>query len=123
MKTQTFNQNFTLDKNARRGLRAVPKTSGGFPEALTGDGLPFDSEQRYFYFDEQARTVRPADSLRRVDADWLGSLGFKVVLISKLRADKDTALSDGQNYFKSQIAELENLVESFETEKAKTAMN
>lgn len=117
MNAKTFNQNFQIDRTSKRGVKAVSKGAGGFPEALTGDGLPFNSEQRYFYFDESGRSVRSSESLRRIDADWLGSLGFKVIQIGKLRADRNAALSDGQTFFKNQIAELEKLVESFEAEK------
>ncbi|HEY0048120.1 MAG TPA: hypothetical protein VGB68_02460 [Pyrinomonadaceae bacterium] len=117
MKADEFNQDFELDKKARRGLRAVPKKPVGFPEVLTADGEPFDANQTYFYFDEQARTVRQTDGLRRVDAAWLGSLGFRVVLIEKLRSDRNAALDDGQAFIRNQIADFQKIIESFELEK------
>ena len=121
MKTERFNRQFEIDTTAKRGLKAKTKGSPGFAEALTGDGLPFNSEQRYYFFDESGRTVRQTVGFRRVDDFWLGSFGLRVVKIENLRLYKTDALGDGQEYFKSQIAELEKLVESFELEKTENS--
>ena len=121
MKTESFNKNFTIDTKTKRGIKALPKHGGGYPETLTADGTPFNSENKYFFFDESTQKVRDTISLRRVDAEWLGGFGLRIVKIENLRSNKPDALSDGQGFFKKQIESLNEAIQNFETEKASGA--
>jgi hypothetical protein len=116
MKTSEFNKKFDLTKTAK-GVRAVPKTGAGFTEALTSDGVPFNSEAQYYFFDESTQKVRQTIGLRRIDESWLGSFGLRIVKIENLRASQNDALTDGQNYFRKQIKNLQETIEKFESEK------
>ena len=114
---QTFKENYEL-VSSKSGLKAVPKSAAGFPDALTGDGEIFNPENRYYFFDESGREVRSSIGLRRIAEDALGSFGLTVCKISQLRANRDDALSDGQEFFKAEIEKLQEKIEAFEAEKA-----
>ena len=85
-------------------------------EIMTADGTVYDPAATYYFFDAQAAEVRQSLGLRR-DKDYLCAFGLKVVLIAKLRASRDDALSDGQTFFKSEIERLQGQVAEFELEK------
>lgn len=117
MKTKEFNQNFTIDTKTKRGIKAVSKGAGGFPEKITADNQIFNAENKYFFFDNSTRAVRDTTSLRRIDADWLGGFGLRIVRIEKLRAGRGDALSDAIGFFKSEIENLQETVADLEHEK------
>lgn len=117
LNTKTFNANYELVKGSRRGLKAVPKNSRGYPERLTGDGIPFNPENKYHFFDESTQKPRETIGLRRIDIDWLGSFGLRIVRIENLRADKRDALSDGQKFFEKQIDALHENINQLEAQK------
>jgi len=121
MNTKTFNQNFELDRKARGGVRANPKHAHiEQPEILTADGIAYDANETYHFFDSQTQETRQSLGLRR-DGDFLCTFGLKVVAVSKLRINRDAALADGQIFFKSQIENLQNRIQSFELEKSADA--
>jgi hypothetical protein len=117
MKAEDFNKNYSIDTKARRGVKAVSKTAGGYPETLTADNVPFNSENQYFFFDTSTGNVRESIGLRRVDAEWLGGFGLRIIEIEKLRGLKSDALGDGQAHFKGEIQKLQEKIADFETEK------
>ncbi len=117
MNTKTFNQDYELDRKTRAGIRANPKHAHVEPaEIMTADGTAYDPAIRYYFFDVQTQEVKQSLGLRR-DKDYLCAFGLKVVLIAKLRASRDDALSDGQTFFKSEIERLQERVAEFELEK------
>lgn len=116
MKTEEFNKNYEIDRKSK-GVKAKPKGAGGYPETMTADGEPFNPESKYFFFDESMRNVRETLGLRRIDTEWIGGFGLRIVRIEKLRAEKSDALSDGQEYFKNEIQDLQEKIFDFEREK------
>lgn len=119
MNTKTFNKDFEIDNQTRRGVRARPKTAAALPKesARTGDGEIFEAAKVYFFFDESTRKVRPTNGLRQIETLYLGSFGLRVVEISKLRNNRNDALADGQQFLKNRISELEAQIAEFESEK------
>ncbi len=116
MNTKTFNENFTIDRKSK-GVKAMPKhATAEAVEIMTADSKPFDPAATYHFFDAQAAEVRQSLGLRR-DKDYLCAFGLKVVLIAKLRASRDDALTDGQTFFKSKIERLQERIAEFELEK------
>lgn len=122
MNTKTFNENFELDRKSRAGVRANPKHAAATapPEIMTGDGKAYDPSLTYFYFDEQSSEIRQSIGLRR-DGEHLCMFGLRVVAVSKLRLSRDSALADGQEYFKSEIERLQKRIQEFELEKSADA--
>lgn len=123
MKTAEFNKSFEIDRKAK-GIKALPKGAApGFPEAMTADGKSYSQAENYFFFDESAKEIRQIarTGLRQIDAAWLGSMGYKIVKIANLRADRNDALADGQDYFLKQIEDLREAVRRFEAEKTPEA--
>lgn len=118
MRFQEFNEAYNIEPTAK-GLRAMPKRgkSGIRPEAFTADGEPFDASREYFHFESRGRAIRSTQSLRRIDDDWLGSLGMRIVEIGKLRANRDDAIDDGQKYFLAEIKSLREMIQEFEAQK------
>ncbi len=94
----------------------MPKHAPVAAEIMTADSKPFDPAATYYFFDAQAAEVRQSLGLRR-DKDYLCAFGLKVVLIAKLRANRDDALTDGQTFFKSEIERLQERIAEFELEK------
>jgi hypothetical protein len=119
MKTAEFNKNFEISKTSKRGIRANPKTADALPkpEIETADGEIYDAGKVYFFFDESTRKVRSSTGLRQIENIYLGTFGLRVVEIGKLRNSKDAALSDGQDFFRNRIGELNEMIEAFEAEK------
>lgn len=117
MKTKIFRENFEL-VSSKSGLKAVPKSGGGFPEAITADGAIFNPDKKYYFFDRDSSAVRLTVGLRRIDESWLGSFGLRVVEIGRLRKERNDALGDGQSFFRNQIAELNEKIADFEAEKS-----
>jgi hypothetical protein len=115
MNTKTFNENFTIDRKSK-GVKAMPKHAPVAAEIMTADGTAYDPAATYHFFDVQTQEVRQSLGLRR-DGEYLCAFGLKVVLIAKLRASRDDALSDGQTFFKSEIERLQERVAEFELEK------
>ena len=117
MKTAEFNQDYELDRKTRAGIRANPKHTHVEPaEIMIADGTAYDSTSTYYFFDAQTGEVRQSLGLRR-DKDYLCAFGLKVVLIAKLRANRDDSLTDGQTFFKSEIERLQERIAEFELEK------
>ncbi len=117
MNTKTFNQNYELDRKTRAGIRANPKhATAEAVEIMTADSKPYDPAATYHFFDVQTQEVRQSLGLRR-DKDYLCAFGLRVVLIAKLHANRDDALTDGQTFFKSEIECLQKRVAEFELEK------
>ncbi len=117
MNTKTFNENYELDRKTRAGIRANPKHAHVEPaEIMTADGTAYDSTSTYYFFDVQTAEVRQSLGLRR-DKDYLCAFGLKVVLIAKLRANRDDSLTDGQTFLKSEIERLQERIAEFELEK------
>ena len=117
MNTKTFNQNFEIDRKTRAVIRANPKhATAEAVEIMTADGKPYDPAATYHFFDAQAGEVRQSLTLRR-DGEYISAFGLRVVLIAKLRASRDDALTDGQTFFKSEIERLQERVAEFELEK------
>ena len=117
MNTKTFNENFTIDRKSK-GVKAMPKhATAEAVEIMTADSKPFDPAATYHFFDAQAGEVRQSLGLRR-DKDYLCAFKLKVVLIAKLRASRDDALSDGQTFLKSEIERLQKRIKDFELEKS-----
>ncbi len=117
MNTKTFNQNYKLDRKTRAGIRAKTKHAPADSiEIMTADSKPFDPAAAYHFFDVQTGEVRQSLGLRR-DKDNLCAFGLKVVLIAKLRASRDDALTDGQTFLKLEIERLQERIAGFELEK------
>jgi len=117
MKTAEFNQDYELDRKTRAGIRANPKHAPADSiEIMIADGTAYDSTSTYYFFDAQTGEVRQSLGLRR-DGEYLCAFGLKVVLIAKLRASRDDALTDGQTFFKSEIERLQERIAEFELEK------
>ncbi len=116
MNTKTFNENFTIDRKSK-GVKTMPKHAPVAAEIMTADGTAYDSTSTYHFFDAQTGEVRQSLGLRR-DKDYLCAFGLKVVLIAKLCASRDDALSDGQTFFKSEIERLQKRIKDFELEKS-----
>jgi hypothetical protein len=122
MKAQDFNKDYEIDRSIPRGLSAARKDSKpAFPEALLGDNTPFDPEKEYFFFDRGAEVVRGTGGLRRVDANYLGAMGFRIVAIAELRTDRNDALSDAQRVLRTDIEKLRNQIQHFEAQKTPEA--
>lgn len=121
MKVDEFRQKFTIDTDARKGIKGVPKNAvADFPEAMTADKLPFDQNKNYFYFNEQKSEVcqTAALGLRQIKKTlMLGSMGLPVVAVAELRASRNDALGDGQKYFLDEIEKLREKIREFEAEK------
>ena len=117
MKMKVFKENYQI-VDSKKGVKCVPKSAGGYPDAMTADGTIYSPEERYFFFDTDGRSVRQSVGLRRIDETWLGSFGLRVVEISKLRINRTDALADGQNFFRERIENLQESIERFELEKA-----
>ena len=94
MTTDQFNQKFTLDRSAKTPRATEKHVAVEYPLALTADGKPFSHGAEYFYFDGEK--VRSTEGLRRIDAENLGSLGSRIIAISKLRQSRDVAIEDAQ---------------------------
>ncbi len=119
MNTETFNQNYELDRKTRSGVRANPKhaTATTVPEVITADGKPFDSTVTYYFFHEHSTEIRTAVGLR-LDGEHLCVLSFRVIPVAKLREDRDCALTDGQTFFKSEIERFKKRIKDFALEKS-----
>lgn len=119
MNTKTFNAHYEIDRKSK-GVKAMPKYAHAEPvEILTADGTAYDPSQTYYFFDSQSAEVRQSTGLRRAgDTAHLCTFGLKVVAISKLWANRDYALADGQAFFKSEIERLQKRIQDFELEKA-----
>ena len=115
---KTFKENYSL-VSTKSGLKAVPKTVGGFAETRTADGTTYRPEEKYFFFAKDEGTVRQTVGLRRISEDSLGSFGLTVCKVSQLRINLTDALSDGQKFFKSEIENLQEKIEVFELEKGR----
>ncbi len=115
MNSKTFNENFTIDRKSK-GVKAMPKHAPVAAEIMTADGTAYNPAATYYFFDVQTQEVRQSLGLRR-DGEYLCAFGLKVVLIAKLRASRDDALSDGQTFFKSEIERLQERIAEFELEK------
>ena len=118
MNTKTFNQNYELDRKTRAGIRANPKHAPAEAvEIMTADGTAYDPAIIYHFFDAQAGEVRQSLGLRR-SGEYLCTFGLRVVLIAKLRVNRDDALADRQIYFKSEIQRLQKRIAGYELEKS-----
>ncbi len=117
MNTAEFNRNYEIDRKSK-GVKALPKhtTATVAPEVMTADGTAFDSTETYYFFDAQTGEVRQSIGLRR-DGEHLCTFGLKVIAISKLRANRDDALADGQSFFKSEMTRLQKRIADYELEK------
>ena len=116
MNTKTFNENYTIDRKAR-GIKAMPKhTAAEVPEILTADGIAYDPNETYHFFDVQTQEIRQSIGLRS-DGDYLCTFGLKAVAIAKLRANRNSALADGQSFYKSEIERLQKRIQDFESKK------
>lgn len=116
MNLETFNENYDLTRSGR----AVPKGSAALAPVAsykTADGEIFDREKNYFYFDENKPAVRESLGLVPSGEYLTGANGFRIVLISRLRLSKDSALSDGQEFFKTEVKRFSELIAKFELEK------
>jgi len=118
MKSTEFNKSYEIDRKTRAGIRAVPKQSTAeLPQIMTADGVIYDPDQTYFFFDAQTAEVRQSLGLRR-DGEHLCTFGLRVVQVSKLRSNRDDALADGQAFFSSEINRLHKQIQNFELEKS-----
>lgn len=115
LNTKTFNENFTIDR-AARGVKALPKNTPTVTHLRTADGEIYDASRTYYFFDRQGREIRQSVGLREKDG-FLSTFGLKVVAVSKLRADRNDALTDGQTFFRDRIEDLQASIEKFEIEK------
>ncbi|MET0753090.1 MAG: hypothetical protein ABWZ66_06940 [Pyrinomonadaceae bacterium] len=116
MKSEEFNKNYEIDRKSK-GVKAVPKGTGGYLERMTADGEPFNPENKYHFFDESTKAVRSTIGLRRVCNDWIGDFGLRIVEVKYLRANLSDALSYGQEYFRKEIQILQEKIFDFEQEK------
>ncbi|HLM60435.1 MAG TPA: hypothetical protein VK308_06515 [Pyrinomonadaceae bacterium] len=116
MKTKEFNENYEIDRKAK-GIKALPKSASAEAVTIrTADGENYDSNETYYFFDSQIAQVRTSAGLRRA-GEHLCNFGLNVIAVSKLRANRDAALTDGQNFFKSEVERLQNRIQKFEMEK------
>lgn len=116
MNTKTFNENYDLDRKSNVP-RAVPKNGViEVPEIKTADGVVYDRNETYYFFDQSTRSVRQSIGLRR-DGTHLCTFGLRVVAVADLRANRDDALSDGQRFFRSEIENLQSRIAEYELEK------
>lgn len=116
MNTKDFNENYEIDRKSK-GVKAMPKASGSYPETFTADGEPFNPENKYHFFDTSTQTVRSTIGLRRVCNDWIGGFGLRIVEIKYLRVNQTDALSDGQECSRKEIQILQEKIFDFEQEK------
>lgn len=120
MDTKTFNEHYELDRKSKTA-RAVPKGAAIEPvEVMTADGVPYDRNATYYFFDAQSADVRTSAGLRR-DGEYLCTFGLRVIEISKLRASRNDALADGQAFFKSEIERINKRIADYELEKTTEA--
>lgn len=116
MKTKEFNENYEIDRKAK-GIKAVPKNIAADSAAIrTADGENYDPNETYYFFDSQTAQIRTSVGLRRA-GEHLCTFGLKVVAVSKLRANQDGALTDGQLFFKLEVERLQKWIQKFESEK------
>jgi hypothetical protein len=116
MDTETFHENFSVDRKAKDVCANTKNASQPEPDVLTAGGAIYDAAQTYFFFDESTKEVRESTGLRR-DKGHLSTFGLRVVEIGRLRVKRNDALSDGQTFFKSEIERLQNRVKEYELEK------
>ncbi len=117
MNTKTFNENYEIDRKSK-GVKAMPRNAHVEPvEIMTADGTPYDSNEKYHFFEIQTAEIRQSLGLRR-DGEHLCTFGLRVVAIAKLRINRDDALADGQEYLKSEIQRLQKRIKDFELEKS-----
>ena len=121
MKTTEFNRNYELDRQSR-GIKATSKRAAAeYPVTLTADGKPFNHSVVYFFFDVSRGEVRATDHLRRIDGEHLGSMGLRIVAISKLHASKDRAIEDAQKHCLDEIEKFKTKIRDFEQLKSPQA--
>lgn len=114
MNTKTFNQNYELDRKARGGVRANQKHAPAEPlEIMTADGVSYNKDTTYYFFDEQSAEIRQSLGLPR-DGTHLCTFGLRVVAVANLREDRDSAFTDGQKFFNSEIKRLQERIQEFE---------
>ncbi len=115
MNTEEFNRDFEIDRTAKP---REPIRKNAPPEmtiALTADQKPWSHGPVYFFFDGEK--VRDTEHLRRIDAENLGSMGMRIVAISKLRISRDDAIADGQKTILDQIETYREKIRYLESEK------
>ncbi len=95
----------------------MPKNAPVAVEIMTADGTTYDSTSTYYFFDIQSAEVRQSTGLRR-DGEHLCTFGLRVVVIAKLRTNRDEALADGQTYFKLESERLQKRIAGYELEKS-----
>ena len=117
MKTDEFNRGYEIDRKSK-GVKAMPKHAAGAPVIYqTADGTDYDPAASYYFFDSQTQEVRQSLGLRR-DGEHLCTFGLKVIPVAKLRANRDDALADGQEFFQSEIRRLQKRIADYELEKS-----
>jgi hypothetical protein len=85
----------------------------------TADGERFDPAKLYYFYDTGRREVISSISLRARDG-FLCALGYRVIPIQKLRADRRDALNDAQEAVRGEIKDRLMFIGRLETEKART---
>lgn len=80
----------------------------------TADNKPFESTQRYWFYDVQMKQVRTTVSLRS-DGEYLCSFGLRVVPIWKLREHKGDAAADGRKVLNEEILEIKATMDILES--------
>lgn len=119
MNMKTFNENFEIDRRSK-GVKATAKRATADSAVAqippTADGTLYDAETIYSFFDEASRQIRQSTGFRR-SGEHLCAFGLKIVEVAKLHLDRDTALSDGQRFFNSEIETLRERIRKYEAEK------
>ena len=116
MKTDEFNRGYEIVRKSK-GVKAMPKHAHAEPVTFqTADGTDYDPMATYYFFDAQTQEVRQSLGLRR-DGTHLCTFGLRVVLVDKLRLSQNDALTDGQEFFKSEITRLQKRIADYELQK------
>jgi hypothetical protein len=75
----------------------------------TADGNIFESDNRYWFYDADTKSVRSNIGLR-ADGEHLYSFGWKVIRIDELRERKKGAIADGRKRLSDDIKRIRELI-------------
>ncbi len=105
MKVEQFNQNYTINRKTKTGVKATAKNNPVEPEYKTAAGEIYDASRTYYFFDESARAVRESAGFRRID-DHLCAFGLKIIPVARLHARQSNALAEVRDFVMDKINDL-----------------
>jgi hypothetical protein len=87
--------------------------------AAIADGSSYRAGDTHFFFDRQARVVRSTQGLKRLDAEFLGSPGLKIIAIGDLYQSRGDAVDHGQRLLLDEIEAIRDKILELERSKPK----